>query len=496
MGKKINSILTVLPLSIGACGVDNENNNFFGKDDVISQTSDSLSCLFCNLDDLQEEISINNVGKYKFKGNVFKLDKSEIETNKFEDISIYDFDFYELSQGDGLGSIASNFGYSYTDKDFVKRFLTINGLIIDSGGHLKFKDSNRFIRPGDVVFFKKDFDGYIGDIINEDFDIDFYNKYYSMEKGIYLDQEKVEGLISSMNATISYMKNENNKIYVKDDLYVEKLKYKLEHELDNIKTIYDLYEIRKYILSICNDLNKYIDYDMVSDMNIVDLFDYMATLYRLDISRQYFSSLTGDEFLQLVNERGLGNIIDGLKIKRIHNFTEYSNENYENYRNYISNFFEEKSGIFPENLDLSEVKDLFYGLIYLESKYHIYNKSHTGVIGIAQTTKYIYMGKDSVDSKDKYDYIFDETTNPFNPEENIERGIQYIAFLYRKFANYSNGEFDIHDIVFTAYNRGQGNISRLLKKYGTNWRNYINNKEGENYYSKVIGSKNKLTSKT
>jgi len=70
--------------------------------------------------------------------------------------------------------------------------------------------------------------------------------------------------------------------------------------------------------------------------------------------------------------------------------------------------------------------------------------------------------------------------DPYNPEQNVMGGTQYISQMLRKYND--------PQLALAAYNWGPGNLDKAIKKYGADWSKIRANapKETRNYVDKVM----------
>ncbi len=426
----------------------------------------------------------------------YQLDEEflrERDAYKEFNLNIYDFEFYQVSNWDWFYKILRQFGISRSDEREVQRFLNTNGLYLNEW-HLYFQRSNNLVLPWDVLYYNSSFNWYFYDYFDKDINIDMYNRHYEKESQIEINQDYVEAFKNAIDNTVKYSSNPINPIYFDDEVYQKKLENKLNETLDTIKWLDSLYHVREYIVNEIDALTNTIDYSVWYDDDISKLFDNLATLHRINVSRDYFSSLSWEEFLEISKERSINDLISWLRVKQIHSFNEVWFQNYLELNDYITNAIYTRRSEIEQYIDIWEFIQLFNWMIMLESKFQTYNISHTWVIWITQTTKNIYMWRDATNWDDRFNYIFDKTTNPFNPKENIERGLDYVLFLYSEFENYNSDQYDINDIVFTAYNRWQGRVWRLLQNHWTNWKQFLNDTEWEQYYWKILDLSEQISS--
>ena len=70
-------------------------------------------------------------------------------------------------------------------------------------------------------------------------------------------------------------------------------------------------------------------------------------------------------------------------------------------------------------------------------------------------------------------------TDSFDPQQNINGGVQYLAQLYSKFGSW--------DLALGAYNWGPGNVSKAVASQGGDWLSSAP-AETQNYVSSILGA--------
>lgn len=118
--------------------------------------------------------------------------------------------------------------------------------------------------------------------------------------------------------------------------------------------------------------------------------------------------------------------------------------------------------------------DLVYAVIKSESKFNTHAVSRTGAIGLMQimpeTGKFI---------ADKLNIDFNENML-YNAADNLNFGIWYLSYLYKKFPDYK--------VLLCAYNAGEGNVTNWLKQYSKDGKklDYIPFRETRKYVEKTM----------
>lgn len=210
-----------------------------------------------------------------------------------------------------------------------------------------------------------------------------------------------------------------------------------------------------------------------------ELFDQLATVFRIHNARGYVSTLNWSDFFDNhVAEFGL----DRVKIALRHTQNHVLNQKVAlQLKWYVEQKFKEYLPQAPEM-----ILKLVRGLPGAEWVYNLFSKSFSDVVSITQTTEPIFGGKNKVAKHLKVHYIFDKYTNPYNPQENIDRSIAYLTLCY-KFARGYQEYGDIHKIAFSAYSRGRKKVKDTIAAHGINWHQNLDT-EGQGYFDKVVSS--------
>lgn len=288
--------------------------------------------------------------------------------------------------------------------------------------------------------------------------------------------------------TLNFAKNsEKNHWYIHDAKYIKILEKRLYQTKETfLKLSNDKIKQNNFIKEKINKLKENIDYHVDFSKENIDLFYYYCDLERIQVQREYFLKLSWSDFYDFHVkkywwnwEEAVKQIISSLKLKEDFKFIKTNAIKYKkiidiNYKKILS-----KTSIKIENI---------YWKIQRESLFNPLNINSNWIwwVWIWMNTLYIYWWKDKVSKNEKNKYIFNTYTNPFNPEENIKRSFEYLAFLYEKFKEYKNKPwYDIEMIIFTAYNFWHNRIKKIIKEKWINWHNNIKNEIARNYYRNI-----------
>ena len=118
-------------------------------------------------------------------------------------------------------------------------------------------------------------------------------------------------------------------------------------------------------------------------------------------------------------------------------------------QNYPQKFKEEVS-TYSEKYDIPEY--VIYAVIRIESKFDPEAVSRSGALGLMQMLPATFewlTGDEHLGEHLEFSALKD-------PDVSIRYGTYYLKYLYDKFQNWN--------VVFTAYNWGEGNVSKLLKE--------------------------------
>ncbi len=113
-------------------------------------------------------------------------------------------------------------------------------------------------------------------------------------------------------------------------------------------------------------------------------------------------------------------------------------------------------------------------IIWIETKGDPRAISHAGAYGLMQLLPDVFMGKGEQWTR-RHKLAFSESINPFNAEQNIERGtafleslIDYFGIVLQKYPLATKKQ-----IIFHAYNRGPTKVKRLVKEYGLGYVSHL-----------------------
>ncbi len=113
-------------------------------------------------------------------------------------------------------------------------------------------------------------------------------------------------------------------------------------------------------------------------------------------------------------------------------------------------------------------------IIWIETKGDPMTISRAGAYGLMQLMPLVYIGMGPEKSR-TVPLSFARTINPFNAENNIERGAVFLGKLQQMLKPHIKGypRATQKKIIFHAYNCGVTRVIRLLKKHGLNYRRYL-----------------------
>lgn len=114
--------------------------------------------------------------------------------------------------------------------------------------------------------------------------------------------------------------------------------------------------------------------------------------------------------------------------------------------------------------------NLIYSIMYNESSFNKSSVSKTGNKGLMQVSNGLL--KDS------------SVSNWQDVNANTMVGTKYLSYLLKYFNN------DIEKAI-AAYNAGEGTVGKLVKQYGSKWKNYLPS-ETKKYLPKVLKTYNSL----
>ncbi|UFX82634.1 transglycosylase SLT domain-containing protein [Candidatus Absconditicoccus praedator] len=294
---------------------------------------------------------------------------------------------------------------------------------------------------------------------------------------INLIKEYKERFEERIDRTLAWAGNESNPIHVPSN-YQEKL----ENELQALKNValsqVSEQEKREELVRQGRYFTEIIDYPLRT-MDLVQLFDDVATMMRIKNARMYFESMDSDTFVEYKNRYGFNSVINMLRLKRTVNYTAQS----KNYINQIDGLVEDLFERYNYNerggKELPDYyKILLVGLIDLESKFNPFNIGQAGELGMAQIMPSNFLAGNA--------WFNRKEINPFNPEISLSWAITYLNYIYNRFrtVNLGDGGYDLAEMVLTGYNMGP---SRVIRGSGQTFRVVINR-----YPGRVINSVNEL----
>ncbi len=362
---------------------------------------------------------------------------------------------YIVQSWDGISHALSDMWISYShDKEDVEAFLVQNDLIETDKGYV-YEDTWRYIQPWDCLTYSWDI------IVSPEIDQWFYN---------------------SKEATLSFATDEsNNAIYVPKD-HLKKLSEDINNLIVELRSLETQQQVKNNLLRKWAMMQKYIDYPFTNTNDVVQIFDDVLTMMRINNARYYIQNMDWDEFANRALQFGknwtvkswTSLIKDQLRLKRILTPNIEFEESINYVKPIVESEFEKLDIILPEKFKL-----FVFWLINTESIFNNFNVSNTGVVGYTQliTDSYLWRKHNWLDS------IFYETVNPYNKYEATSRAIEYLNFIYNKFEEYKGKkDYNIYEIVFEAYYRWHNWVDRLLENYWPNRSKWFET----SYYNGVL----------
>lgn len=204
---------------------------------------------------------------------------------------------------------------------------------------------------------------------------------------------------------------------------------------------------------------RYLFYEALKETGIKNLKDLNNYEAAVEMFGQDPRTWTGEQFAEYRKIYGTKWLEKFLNLKHGNAILD-SNLNFRERLNLYEDLINKSAknyGLNPDDLK---------ALISVESNGHWSASSGTGSLGMMQLTSWIYW-------KNKYG----GEINPFNPEESIDRGAEFLADLMYKYKGN-------REKAFTAYNTGEPMVDKAVKRYGSNWKMGLS-KEGQGYYGKI-----------
>ena len=202
-------------------------------------------------------------------------------------------------------------------------------------------------------------------------------------------------------------------------------------------------------------------------------FDGLLTILRAYITFNYYKDLSHDEFAERFRElgrkegRGMWTHKKLTRLLGLHVMGRIeSNRDFrETYSAAITRAAKQTPRIPRKWIE---------EIIWIETKGDPMTISRAGAYGLMQLMPLVYMGMGD-DKARSIPLSFARTINPFNAENNIERGAVFLDKLQLMLKPHMRGYTRAiqKKIIFHAYNCGVTRVIRLLKKHGLGYRNHI-----------------------
>ena len=467
----------------------------------IYHAMDELELDYYNESQLQEFLDQNDVSehnqKYYYQGRPLQP-WDTFEWEKETTICQQTTEQYEVQPGEGIYSAMQEFGLDYYDVNQRENFMRHNNLTEQEWVYYK---NDEPLYPGDIlenpkkesksitinwenyevwekiVFTTWDWEEFDAKILGTTSDWKIKVRTYSEHtinpahieeinriKNQELLEKYWEWINNSIQNTIEYATSQRNPINVPENHSNE-----LESRLKSMRVEFfqqqNESDARQVLSRIWTPLKERIDHPIRYNKGLVQAFDDVATLLRIDNARNYFENLSSEDFTSYIQEYWEYQVIQSLRLKNQQSPNSQSIEYIQNIDKIIQEQYEKHWWNLPKDFKL-----LMLGIIKLESQFIPFNIWHAGELGLTQIMPSNYReGGANYNS---------EFINPFNPEIAIGRSFQFLNDIYNRYSYLWERDYDLYEIVITSYNMWSGNV---INNYGNTYSFNTNN-----YYDKVL----------